>query len=99
MEEDEKPYRWAIMENGLPYAAIVTLSVHKNTNNKNEIHEKYSGHGFTSQGSIESITVKGFDSWKTAVKNGLEYAFFLVDTFWTVDLEKIEGRTFLNTNP
>jgi len=99
MEGKKNSYRWATVKNSLPYAAIVTLSVYKNAANRNEIFEKYSGHGFTSQGSIESVILQGFDSWKTAAKHGLEYAFSLVDTFWNVDLEKIEGRAFLDTNP
>lgn len=93
------PYRWAKQKNSLSYSAIVTLSVHENPSKKNEIIEKYSGHGFTSQGYTESIPLIGYDSWKIGARKGLEYAFSLIDTFWIVELEKIEGRTFLDTNP
>lgn len=93
MEEIKIPYRWAIQKNGLPYVAIVTLNVHENPSKKNEIFEKYSGLGFTNQGNIESIPLKGYESWKIGAKHGLEYAFTLIDTFWKVEIEDIQGLT------
>ena len=65
---------------------------------RNEIVEHYTGQGFTSQGNIEEVPAEGYNSWKIAAKNGLEYGFSLVDTFWTVHIHKIEGRTFSDTN-
>lgn len=96
---NEQPYKWTRFWNGFGSVAIVTLDVFENTSNKNEIKEHYSGQGFTNQGYIEEVPAKGYDTWKIAARNGLEYAFSLVDKFWIVDLIKIEGRAFTDTNP
>ena len=97
---NETFYRWKKIRNGIGSVAMVTLEVFENNSNQNEIIERYSGQGFTSQGSIEDIPANGgYDSWKIAARHGLEYAFSLIDSFWTVDLIKIEGRAFTDTNP
>ncbi|MFT3675464.1 MAG: hypothetical protein QM781_06155 [Chitinophagaceae bacterium] len=92
-------YRWTKFENGIGTVAIVTLNVEPNINSKNEIREHYSGKGFTSQGYIEEVSQYGYESWKIAARKGLEFAFSRVNNFWTVDIIKIEGRAFTDTNP
>jgi hypothetical protein len=92
-------YRWVKYQNGVGAFAIVTLSVEPNQNNVNEIRDHYSGNGFTRQGDIEEVPKNGYESWKIASRKGLEFAFTCVDKFWTVDIIKIEGRAFTDTNP
>lgn len=99
MTENEICYQWGKIKNGISLAAMVTLVVIENTSNYNEILEHYSGIGFTSQGKNESITPDGYYSWKLAARHGLKYAFSFTDAFWTVDIKKIEGREFIDTNP
>lgn len=99
MTNNESFYRWKKVKNGVAYVALVTLDVFENTSNQNEIVEYYSGKGFVGQGYIEDIPANGYDSWKIAARQGLEFAFSLIDTFWRVEIKKIEGREFLDTNP
>ena len=99
MTDNETFYRWTKFKNGVGSVAIVTLDVSRSNSDQNEIVEHYSGQGFTSQGNIEDIPANGYDSWKFAARQGLEYAFSHIDTFWIVDLKKIEGRAFTDTNP
>lgn len=99
MTSNKTFYRWSKIKNGIAYAAIVTLDVEPNSFRTNYIAEHYSGQGFTSQGNIEEVPENGYDSWKIGARNGLEYAFSLIDTYWTVYINKIEGRIFLDTNP
>ena len=99
MTNDKAFYRWTKVINGIGSFAVVTLDVHLNNNNQNEIIEQYTGKGFTGQGNIEEVPPQGYDSWKAAARNGLEYAFSLIDSFWTVNIIKIEGRSFTDTNP
>jgi len=99
MTNDTTVYRWTKFKNGIGSVALVTLEVEKNSVSKNEILEHYSGQGFTSQGYIEEVPETGCDSWKIAARHGLEYAFSLIDTYWTVDIKKIEGRVATDTNP
>ena len=96
---DLNSYRWSKFKNGIGMVAIVTLSVERSSIEQNVIREHYSGNGFTSQGYIEEVPEHGYDSWKNAARNGLEYAFLQIDDFWTVDIYKIEGRDFIDTNP
>ena len=98
MANEKSSYKWTKFKNGVGSAAIVTLDIIPNFY-QNEILEHYSGPGFTSQGFIEEVPEKGYDSWKVAAKHGLEYAFSHIDTCWTVDIYKIEGRAFIDTNP
>ena len=99
MTNNETFYRWTKFKDGVGSVAKVTLDVSKNNSDQNKIVEHYSEQGFTSQGNIEDIPENGYDSWKIAARHGLEYAFSLIDTFWTVEIIKIEGRAFTDTNP
>lgn len=99
MATDTKFYRWTKFKNGIGSVALVTLTVEQNNFGQNQILEHYSGQGFTSQGDIEEVPENGYDSWKIAARHGLEYAFSFIDTYWTVHINKIEGRIFTDTNP
>lgn len=99
MNENETFYRWTKFKNGVGSGAMVTMDVCKSNSEQNEIVEYSAGRDFTSQGNIEDIPANGYGPWKFAASHGLQYAFSLVDTFWTVDIKKIEGRAFTDTNP
>jgi hypothetical protein len=92
-------YRWTKFKNGFGSVALVTLGVEQNSSDINQILEHYCGQGFTSQGNIEEVPEIGYDSWKVAARHGLQFAFFLIDTHWTVHIYKIEGRIATDTNP
>lgn len=97
--EKEKIYRWSKIKDGLPYIAIVDIEVYSNLENANKVIENYSGSGFKSQGSVEEATHNGYDSWKIASRQGLNYAFTLTQNYWTVKINSIQGRAFTDTNP
>jgi len=99
MANDISFYRWTRFKNGIGCVALVNLAVEQNPYSQNQILEQYSGQGFTSQGNIEEVPEDGYDSWKIAARQGLEYAFSLIDSYWTVQINKIEGRTATDTNP
>lgn len=91
-------YKWFRIKNGITCFAIVELDV-KAAANQNTIIEQYNGNGFTSQGYLEDVPDKGYDLWKTGAKRGLEYAFSIIDNYWTVYIKRIAGRTMIDTNP
>ena len=99
MANETKFYRWTKFKNGIGSVAIVSIDVVPNSLKQNIIQEHYSGQGFTSQGNIEVVPENGYDSWKLAARHGLEYAFSLIDTYWIVHINKIEGRVATDTNP
>ena len=99
MTNDTTFYRCTKFKNGIGSVALVTLDVEQNSFEQNQILEHYSGQGFTSQGDIEDVPENGYDSWKIAARHGLEYAFSFIDTYWTVRINKIEGRIATDTNP
>jgi len=99
MTNETTSYKWTNIKNGIGSVAIVNLDVIPNSLTQNEIVEHYSGQGFTSQGNIEEVPEHGYDSWKIAARHGLEYAFSLTDTYWTVHIMKIKGRIATDTNP
>jgi hypothetical protein len=93
-----KSYRWTKFKNGIGSVAIVNIDVVPGLNGTNEIKEYYSGQGFTSQGHMEEVPENGYDSWKIGARCGLAYAFSLVNSNWTVHINKIEGLS-TDTNP
>lgn len=99
MKNDTAFYRWTKIKNGVGSVAMVTLDVEPNLFETNQVLEHFSGQGFISQGHIEEVPENGYDSWKIAARHGLEYAFSLIDTRWTVHIHKIEGRISTDTNP
>lgn len=99
MTNDTTFYKWTKIKNGIGSFAFVTLEVETNSFATNQILEHYSGAGFTSQGKIEEVPENGYKSWKIAARLGLAYAFSHIDTYWTVHINKIEGRIGTDTNP
>ncbi|PSL33315.1 hypothetical protein [Chitinophaga ginsengisoli] len=99
MTDENDSFRWKISKNGIRSVAFVNIEVFPNPQGRNEIEEHYSGKGFVSQGYMEEIPAIGYDSWKLAARNGLQYAFSLITTHWTVRIHKIEGRSVTDTNP
>lgn len=91
MNENIEPYKWSQFKDGFIGFAIVTLKAEPSIERRNKIIENYSGQGFTSQGYIEEVPAIGYIPWKLGVKSGLEYAFSLLDTFWNVRIDKVEG--------
>lgn len=88
-----------MFKNGIGCVAIVNIDVLPNISGHNVIKEHYAGKGFFSQGYIEEVPEAGYESWKLAAIKGLEFAFSMVETNWTVHINKIEGRAFTDTNP
>lgn len=99
MLDQTNDFRWTMFKNGIGCVAIVNIDVLPNSSGRNEIKEHYSGKGFFSQGYIEEVPEVGYQSWKLAAIKGLEFAFSLVETNWTVQINKIEGRALTDTNP
>jgi hypothetical protein len=98
MTQKSKPYRWTKFKNGIGSVAMVYIDVVPNLVGINEIKEHYAGQGFTGQGYMEGVPENGYDSWKIAARCGLEYAFSLVDNYWTVHINRIKGIS-TDTNP
>ncbi|SEW05142.1 hypothetical protein SAMN05428988_1596 [Chitinophaga sp. YR573] len=99
MLDQTNDFKWKIFKNGIRCFAIVNIDVLPNLSGQNEIKEYYSGKGFFSQGYIEEVPEVGYQSWKLAAIKGLEFAFSLVETNWTVQINKIGGRALIDTNP
>ncbi|WP_298141368.1 hypothetical protein [Flavobacterium sp.] len=98
MIDEKLDFRLLKVKNGKPFFAIINLEVSRN-DNENEVIEEYHGEGWKGQGSIESVTMNGYEDWKKAVKNGLEFAFSNSHEKWKVKIKKVEGRIFTDTNP
>ena len=98
MIDDKLDYRLLKVKNGKPFFAIINIKVNP-SDSENEIIEEYTGEGWTKQGNIESAPLKGYDSWKKAVINGLEFAFSKSNKKWIVKIKKLEGRIGIDTNP
>ncbi|WP_281636117.1 hypothetical protein [Flavobacterium marginilacus] len=43
--------------------------------------------------------MNGYELWKKALKNGLEFAFSKSNKKWKVIIKKVEGRIATDTNP
>jgi hypothetical protein len=95
---DKKSYRWAKAKNGISNFAVITLVINESNTDENFVNEYYSGDGFTSQGSIEEVPAKGYDSWKIGAIRGLEYAFSKTKKYFVVNIISIEGIS-TDTNP
>ena len=98
MINDNLDYQFFKVKNGKPFFAIVNLEVSR-SDADNEIIEEYSGEGWFKQGQIESVPNKGYDLWKKAVIQGLEFAFSFSNEKWKVRIKKVEGRIATDTNP
>jgi len=98
MVNDELDYRLLKIKNGKPFFSIINLEVSLN-DSKNEIIEEYIGEGWIKQGNLESVPSNGYESWKKAVVNALEFVFSKTNQKWTVKIKKVEGRIGTDTNP
>ncbi|SNR33914.1 hypothetical protein [Flavobacterium sp. ov086] len=98
MVNDELDYRLLKIKNGKPFFSIINLEVSLN-DSKNEIIEEYIGEGWIKQGNLESVPSNGYESWKKAVVNALEFVFSKTNQKWTVKIKKAEGRIGTDTNP
>jgi len=98
MINDKLDFRFLKVNNGKPFFAIINLEVIR-SDAENEIIEEYLGEGWKSQGILESVPINGYESWKKAVKNGLEFAFSKSNEKWIVKIKKVEGRIAIDTNP
>ena len=41
----------------------------------------------------------GKKDWKRGLKKGLEFAFLNSLDFWTIEINGLKGRSFMDTNP
>ncbi|MCP2029052.1 hypothetical protein L1276_004231 [Flavobacterium sp. HSC-32F16] len=87
-------FRWHKVKNGLLHFAIVNLHIQKNETG-NEIIEDYSGYKYSSD--LMDVRHEGFNTWKTGLRNGLEFALSHSSDFWTI---KINGfcASYMDTN-
>jgi hypothetical protein len=98
MIKESSSYKWAKVKNGIPSVSIINIEITPSLENENKIIEYYSGSGFTSQGYIEEVPAIGYNDWKLGVKQGLEYAFSLVNSNWLIHINRLEGL-HTDTNP
>ncbi|KFF05589.1 hypothetical protein [Flavobacterium reichenbachii] len=96
MRKSDDDFRWMKVKNGRLHFAVVNLSIEKNEIG-NEIIENYSGDGF-SNNSIE-IGTDGLEDWKLGLRKGLEFVLLNSSSFWTVTINGLEGKPFMDTNP
>lgn len=97
----ETKYKLGTVKNGKPFFGEVILEMESLFNSdKHEVIEKYIGKGFQSQGYLESIPKKGYDSWKKGVEIGVEYALRMINDNrkFKVTILESNGLT-TDTNP
>lgn len=87
-------FRWMKVKNGKLHFALVNLHVQKNET-ENEIIEDYSGYKYSSD--LMDVSHKGFNVWKTGLRNGLEFALSCSSDFWTIKINELSG-SHLDTN-
>lgn len=98
MIDEKLDFKFLKVKNGKPFFAIINLEITKNES-ENEIIDEYTGVGWETQGNIESVPMKGYDTWKKAVRRGLEFVFLHSSQKWKVTIKKVEGRVCTDTNP
>jgi hypothetical protein len=94
----ETEYKFLKIKNGKPFFGIVSLEITK-CESISEIIEEYNGNGFTSQGTLESVPKKGYENWKLAIRNGLEFTISESNENWKVKIKDVIGRIATDTNP
>jgi hypothetical protein len=80
-------YKWGMQKNGKGYVAQVSISVGANHQCENKIIENY--YEMSTYGQYNNYTLP--EPWKIGARHGLEFAFSLIDTYWTVHIHKIDG--------
>jgi hypothetical protein len=96
MRNSEQDYRWMKYKSGKSYFAIVNLDIIKNETG-NEIIENYSGNGYSNH-SID-VGKEGMETWKKGLIKGLEFALLHSSDFWTITINKVEGKPVTDSNP
>jgi hypothetical protein len=86
-------YKWGMQKNGKGYVAQVSISVKANHQCENKIVENY--YEMSTYDQYNNYTMP--EPWKMGARHGLEFAFSLIDTYWTVNIHKIEG-IIIDTN-
>jgi len=97
----ESKYKLRTVKNGKPFYGEVILKMGLLSNSiEHELIEEYRGKGFQSQGYIESIPQKGYDSWKEGVRIGVDYALSMVsdNRKFKITILEANGLT-TDTNP
>ena len=89
-------FRWMKIKNGRLHLAVVNLNIQKNRIG-NEIIENYSEMAFCNN-SI-NVGINGFEGWKIALMAGLNFAASHSDDFWTITINSVSGKPFMDTNP
>ncbi|WP_163399804.1 hypothetical protein [Flavobacterium fluviatile] len=94
MINSDQNFRWQKVKNGLLHFAIVNLHIQKNEK-RNEIIEDYSGYKYSSD--LMDVRHEGFNTLKTGLRNGLEFALSHSSDFWTI---RINGfcTSYIDTN-
>ncbi|WP_395146043.1 hypothetical protein [Armatimonas sp.] len=92
--------RFARIKNGLPYAAVVSLTLMPNaTEQRIEISCDGDPRAGLSQGNIEEATKIGYEDWKSGAQAGVVFALKVADqTMCHVQIMRIRGM-LTDTNP
>ena len=96
MSSSGQDFRWMKFKNGRLHLAIVNLHIEHNDIG-NEIIENYPEARFCNN-SIE-VGTNGFEDWKMALKAGLNFAVSHSMDFWTITINDLLGKPFIDTNP
>ncbi|GAA0728469.1 hypothetical protein GCM10009430_37670 [Aquimarina litoralis] len=93
-------YKVRKVKNGITQFGEIKLTIELIENNTLEIIENYNGKGFHSQGYIEILPKKGYDTWKKGISNGIKYAYSKIksNTRLKVIIEEASGLS-TDTNP
>jgi hypothetical protein len=95
MENLDQFYRWMKVKNGRLYMAVVDLDIVKNEIG-NEILENYSGYGYSDH-SVD-VGQEGWERWKEGLREGLQFALLHSSDFWTIKINGLSGKPFMDTN-
>lgn len=96
MRNSDNDFRWMKVKNGRLHLAVVNLSIERNEIG-NVIIENYPDSGY-SNNSID-VGENGWEVWKMGLRKGLEFALSKSSDFWTITINGIEGKPFMDTNP
>lgn len=100
--EIESKYKFGLLiKNGKPFYGEVVLKIESTPNMvEHQIIERYKGEGFITQGYVETIPKKGYNSWKEGVKNGVLYGLKMVTDNRTFKVTILAGNGLItHTNP
>lgn len=96
MINDDLSFKWMKIKNGRLHLAVLSLDIQKN-NVKNEIIENYSGNGYSDH-SVD-VGSEGMETWKKGLTKGLEFVLSNSLDYWTITINRLEGRPVMDTNP